>query len=200
MKPESLEILKAHLRSPDCEGDVPHFYLDTPSEAYPKGNVTIGVGCLVASVSDIPALGDFYLYPEGPITLEQVREDFFRVRGAQPGMVAAYYGTLCATRLSRASIDALLEKRISEAALGMRANFYGFDSWPDGPQMGSIDFVFNIGIGNVVLKNPSYCAALRREHPDFAEAGIQCALEGEAWNARNAWKKARFDEATRITV
>lgn len=198
------------------EGDIPHFYCDI------NGYVTIAVGCFVAQGFKPSDLGVFVNAKTGePATDAEVLADWQRVYNAgtqvrekkSPAKTAQTYAPFCDTRLTDESREALLWNRILRAENETHGLFPLYHTWPIGPQLGAVDFTFNIGIGNVRNENPGYCAVLHSPSPDWETAGRNCALlkqgttghwdatldrwtnEDEHWRKRNRWKLMKFREA-----
>ena len=179
MTPELLAQIRVNCEG--AEGRIPHFYLDT------KGNVTIGIGHLVLS-SDHAA--NLELEPESEIV-----SDYIAVKNSVPGLIASVYAPLCKTRMTDANIDALLDSDLAGCSGQLSHKFPGMDSFPDPSQAGLLDMGFNLGIGKLGSKFPTFCKAV--DARDWATCAKECHRL-DIPESRNVWTVNMFNEAAKL--
>jgi len=168
------------------ENRVGWLYLDT------KGNVTIGVGCLITSVDQAVALPLVNLVTMLQATDAEKVADFTRVRSMPKGLAyGRYRGGLV---LTEDGIDRLGLERLRETIDGVRRWFPGFDGFPLPARQSLLDLGWNCGVG---AKRPGLGAwvglqrACNTIPPDFTAAAGECSTTSSR-EARNAWRAARF--------
>lgn len=167
------------------ENRVGWLYLDT------KGNPTIGVGCLIASVDAYARLP--LVKADGtPATGAEKAADFLRVRSMPAGLSAERYrGGLT---LPEVGVDALGFECLRETIAGLKRWFPGFDGYPLPARQGLLDLGWNCGVG---AKYPGLGAwvhlktACNLVPPDFGAAAGECTTTSSR-EARNAWRVQRF--------
>jgi GH24 family phage-related lysozyme (muramidase) len=172
---------RAWLHIPPFEGSVPHLYLDT------KGLVTVGVGCMLATLPDAQRL------PFVPAAA--VVDDWIRVRKARPGLPAHTYKPLTRAVLPVDCILKLFNSRCLSFLAALRKAQPAFDTFPAGVQLALLDMAFNLGAGALTNKWPSLMKACREKN--WAAAAVQCTRVG-VQPARNAATIALFKEPPHV--
>lgn len=173
------------------EGRVAWLYLDNAEHP----NVTVGVGCLIATVDDARRL-PFRRADGTPATPDAIATDFFRVRSMRGGLRAtAYRGDLT---LTDADIDALAFTRLRHAEAALPSVFPEYGSFPLGVRQALLDLAWNVGLGAWPgLRGwDRLRAALASRPPAYDVAATECTTanpDGNPWRAkRNAWRQAQF--------
>lgn len=100
------------------EGRVPHMYLDT------DGNVTVGVGHLLATVEAAREL-PFRTASQRKATPQRVSEEFREIAAQPKGYTASWYGGFTDLVLSNADIDRLTERHIDSFHRELRVIYPG---------------------------------------------------------------------------
>ena len=164
------EVLKRH------EGVVPHMYLDT------TGNVTVGVGFLLARKGDV----GLYDWDD----MKAAEDDWQRLSDLADyttvhNKTAGYYETLTEARLL--DVDSMLAVKIGTferllARMGFPVS--GFE-WP--LYQVCIDIAFQVGAAGLVNGFPAFIRAVRAR--DWVKASQECTVK-QASPARNAWRTA----------
>ena len=174
------------------EGRVPWMYLDT------AGNVTVGAGCLLASVDAACAL-PFVGMDGTPATADMIAAEFCRLKSMPAGLRAgAYQGKV---RLVDTDIDALAFSRLRTVVSDIPAVFPGFDGFPLGVRPALLDLAWNCGLGEAPgLRGwAKLRAACNSVPPDWATAARECTTanpnNSATREARNAWRARMFVEA-----
>ena len=184
----------------EFEGAIPYMYLDT------GGNVTVGVGNLVASATDATAA---WLRFQARRPQRQTAGDRTRARNryrdsgrtsrqssnkqATEGRIASYYRQFTKLDLPDAIITSLLSGRVTEFKAKLVAAFPDFDTYPDGVCAGLFDMGFNLGVAGLTSKFPTFCKAVKDK--DWATAAKECHRAAPVNDDRNDWTKAQFDKA-----
>ncbi len=178
----------------EFEGVVPFMYLDT------AGNVTVGVGNLLANAAAAQALA-FVRRPDAngkapvpavPATLAEIESGFDSIGRQTPGKLASYYRQFTNLDLPMSAIDALLMTRVQEFAGLLRITFPDFDAYPAEACAAIFDMAFNLGAGKLTSQFPGLCRAIGNE--DWGKAAAECHRFGPG-PARNNWTKAQFQAA-----
>jgi len=178
------------------EGRVPWLYQDSADHP----NVTLGVGCLIASVEEACALPFVNRWTNALAPREEIATDFLRVKSMRGGMLAAKYRG--AIRLSETAIDQLGFTRLRTFLADLRAIFPGYDGFPSGPRQALLDLAWNTGTGN---KRPGLrtwthlLTACNRIPPEWPTAAKECRTANPdrlpARETRNDWRSQQFIEA-----
>lgn|SRR5262249_16520206 len=124
----------------DFEGDYDFMYLDS------KGNVTIGVGILLANAGAAKSAGiTFKNRTTGKTaTPAEIEKDYNSVKAASKGMIASKYKKF--TQLdATGGLDARLKKELTQAKSDAKSYYPDFDKLPDGAQWALVDMAFNLG-------------------------------------------------------
>lgn len=189
---ELLQELKAIAR---WEGRVPWPYLDSARDP----NVTIGIGCLVASVDDLRAL-PLRRYRDSQLAgPDEVGVEFCRVRAMRGGMRASAYRN--GLYLAEADIDALAIERLRALIAGLPAVVPSYARLPAPAQACLLDLGWNCGLG----KRPGLLGwvhlrgALAVDPPNWELAAANCTTTNPdnlaKRAARNAWRVACMQAA-----
>lgn len=173
----------------EFEGAIPYMYLDT------GGNVTVGVGNLVASADAAKQLG-FVSRADpgaGAAAPTAIQSDFDNVNRQTPGKSAGYYKQFTRLDLPDAIISSLLSARVTQFTAQLTAAFPDFESYPDEACAAIFDMGFNLGVSGLTSKFPTFCKAVRAR--DWATAALQCHRAPPVNDHRNNWTRARFEQA-----
>jgi GH24 family phage-related lysozyme (muramidase) len=167
------------------EGVSSWMYVDT------TGNVTVGVGNLVANVAAAQGLA-FVLRSNsdaGPATADDIQQDFDNVKGQLPGRLVSFYEQFTRLDLPDSVIDSLLNSRVVEFTTGIRTAFPDYDSYPAEACAAIFDMAFNLGLSKLTSEFPHFCRAVKAK--DWATAASQCERNGIG-DSRNTWTQAQF--------
>lgn len=170
------------------EGRVSWPYLDNAE--FP--NVTIGIGCLVASVDEMRALPLRRVADGQLATAAEVGAEFVRLRLMVGGQrAAAYRGRYY---LAEADIDEIAIERLRRLVAGMPAVFPAWDDLPAPAQACLLDLGWNCGLGQRpgLLGWTHLREALASSPPDWSLAAENCTTANPKKlakrAARNAWR------------
>ncbi len=175
----------------EFEGSIPYMYLDT------GGNVTVGVGNLLASAADAQQLG--FVTRANPrataesATAAQIQTDFDSVNQQAPGKVASFYRQFTKLDLPDAIITSLLNSRLTDFEARLVAAFPDFNSYPDEVCAALVDMGYNLGVAGLTSKFPTFCKAVKNR--DWAAAARQCHRAPPVNSDRNDWTEAQFQQA-----
>ena len=163
-------------------------YIDT------TGNITVGVGNLLADAASAQALA-FALQsdPTTPATAEQIADDFNALSGKPKGQLPGYYRSLTAVRLPDSAIQDLLSQRVTDFLTGLTTAFPDYDSYPAPACAALFDMSFNLGLKGLTGGFPHFCAAAKAK--DWVTAAAQCQ-RGGIGAARNNWTNAQLLQAS----
>ena len=161
------------------EGRVEHMYLDT------VGNVTVGVGHLLASVERAQLLPFNNRSTGAPWSSSEVSDEWNTIKAQKPAMVASYYRQFTSLDMESADIDNLLSSDIAEMEAGVSNNFAGYGDYPNSPQDALLDMAFNLGVGGLAKYKRLHAAA---EAKDWGTCATECHRKGipDARNQRTA--------------
>ena len=123
------------------EGRISHMYKCT------GGEVTIGIGHAIATVSDAPALS--WTIDGRPATDAEIQADYARVQAAEKGLVAKAYAPLTQCRMADADIDALAAADVARFEASLAAELPNWNTYPPTAQAALFDMGFNLGIGGL---------------------------------------------------
>lgn len=167
------------------DGRVAWPYLD---KAKPP-NVTIGVGCLLASAE---ALRELPLrHPSGALATDGDKTALFcRLLGMPGGLPAKRY--FFGQKLREDDLDVLGFARLRGFLCGLSEVFPGYDEFPSPVRKALLDLAWNCGLGDRPpgLRTWAHlrAACARR---DWAAAAGECTTTSSR-EARNAWRVACF--------
>lgn len=181
------ELLLALKQIEAFEGRVAWLYLDNAQTP----NVTVGVGCLVPSVSNARELNFVRCADGEKATDVEITTDFFRVismRGSLPAR--CYKGTLY---LADSDIEALALGRLRSNVDALPDLFDGFVSYPLPIRMCLMDLAWNLGINGLRKWANLRIFCGRR---DWASAAGSCTVANPygalGRKARNDWRVSCF--------
>jgi GH24 family phage-related lysozyme (muramidase) len=183
----------------EFEGAIPSMYLDT------GGNVTVGVGNLLASANDAQQFGFVRRAGPGakppvtarPATAAEIQTDFDNVSQQTAGRIAGYYRRFTKLDLPDAIITELLSGRVTEFKAKLVAAFPDFDSYPGEACAALFDMGFNLGVAGLTSKFPTLCKAVKDK--DWATAAKESHRAPPIDDDRNDWTKAQFEKAAADT-
>ncbi len=156
------------------EGIVPHLYLDT------RGNVTCGVGFLVANEAELVRL------PWTP-NVQAARADYLNVRAAEPGKPASFYKPLCKARLLEMDMRRMFDLHVTAFRKQIDPAWH-LNNWPECAQVALVDMAFNLGAGGLAKYRKLQVAIFARQ---WAVAAAECNRNGIG-AARNVATKKLF--------
>jgi len=165
------------------EGRVPHMYKCT------GGEVTIGIGHAIATMSDAPALN--WTIDGRPATDAEIQADYARVQAAEKGLVAKAYAPLTQCRMANADIDALAAADVARFEASLAAELPNWNTYPPTAQAALFDMGFNLGIGG--LKKFTHLLAAA-DAGQWDVAAQQCHRKGIG-DDRNQQTAALFRQA-----
>lgn len=181
------------------EGNIPWMYLDTAAV------VTVGVGCALLSVEE--ALGLPFIAPSGAkASAEQIAADYQRVRSMKPKLLPKNYRCATSLTLSNEVVNTLLSNRLEKAVVNLRNIFPAcYDTFPLSGRAALVDMMYNLGAGRAGPPASGFrayhhvIAALSAAPPNWQAAASNCARNAHmpAFDARNAWTKQMFLDATK---
>jgi len=174
------------------EGRVPWPYLDNADPP----NVTIGIGCLVATVDEMRAL-PLRRYADSRLAApEESGAEFCRLRSTRGGQrAAAYRGTLY---LPEPDIDALALGRLRRIDAELPRVFPAYAELPEAAQTCLLDLAWNVGAHALELWRHLRMALLSCPVA-WGDAMENCTtanpLHLASRSARNAWRVACMQAA-----
>lgn len=168
-----------------------YMYLDS------KGNVTVAVGQMLASVQaalDLPFMKRG-MGQDFPASAGEISDDYNRVKTASIGHGAHFYHSGVSVYLEDGAMDDMLRTYLDKLDKSLRAHFPRFDAWPDPAKLAYLDMGYNLGYTRLIAEYPRMNAA--------AAGGqwLQCAAEctrdprDPAFERRNAWTRQQFRDA-----
>lgn len=168
------------------EGRVPWFYLDE------FGNVTVGVGRMLPNVAEAQALP--FQLNDMPARLDQVAEDYERVKAMVPNHLPTFYLSSQSVKLGEGDIDALLYSVVVDVDRRLRQSFLHYLSWPKSAKLATIDMLYNLGGRNFMLYKHLIRALMAEDWTTAAkESGRN--IEDAAFAARNYWTRVCYLDA-----
>lgn len=185
------------------EGLVLNGYRDTatdPVTKKPLGRFTAGIGHMVPTADACALLP--WMRPDGSqATPDEGRAYYRAVMVCPPGLRASAYAGSSSLRLTEDFCRADALGRIQDEFLpGLRRLFSGFDSYPDGVQLGLLDEIYNLGEGGpprpghpdgnglwLFGEQRKACAA-----GDWPRAGLESHVSSSSKD-RNAWRRKSID-------
>lgn len=197
MATNSDELIAAY--TPKCagfEGTVPWMYLDT------RGNVTAGIGLLLANAKAAIALPWWSPGLSRPATESEVSSEFVRVSSLKPGFGPnAYRNDVLSPLLKGTDIDAMLGLELRGFIAELVAAFPAFWAWPQPAQLAALDMIYNLGaarlLGGGTKSFPHWKAAAMRE--DWPTCAAECKRDGVNLD-RNEWTEGQFNAASMAQV
>lgn len=175
------------------EGRVSWLYLDS------KGNVTVGVGCMLPNVEAALQL-PFMISGMGEdfsATPQQITEDFNSVSVMPANKLPTFYERASSIFLMDDEIDSLLLKTITTLDSALPRIYPAYPSWPIPAKLAALDMGYNLGLTKLANGYPHMNMYLNASRPNFIAASLQCARNSSdpAFNVRNLWTKNQFLEA-----
>lgn len=172
------------------EGRIPHMYRDS------KGHITVGVGHLLATVSDAQQCA-FVDQAGKHATGEQVAADYAEVGKQPPNRWADFYRTYTKLVLPNAEIDRLTEQHIQSFHRELRVIYRDFDRLPGPVRLALFDMIFNLGATNLRGTWPRMNRAIRAQ--DWLEAGRE-SFRPDVQMYRNDYVRKLFNKAAAMEV
>jgi GH24 family phage-related lysozyme (muramidase) len=160
----------------EFEGEIPWMYLDS------RGNVTCGIGFLVSTIADAV---DFY---DGVSSVEDIRDDFLRVRNMTPNMKPSYYHEDSSPMISRQTMDTILKNKLYDCSKELQSIFLDFDNFPDAAKAAILDMIYNLGKPKFLVFKKLIQAV---KSANWSTAAQECHRIGIP-DSRNNWTASRF--------
>jgi GH24 family phage-related lysozyme (muramidase) len=154
-----------HLKTDGVEGFAQHMYLDQ------KGNVTVGIGLLLATAQKamtLPFVKKPLMKPAHPKHIENA---YNKVKAAKPTGVASDFKHLTSLIISEADAILLTLDFIDKIIVEIRVVFPDFDTYPVNAKKGILDMFYTIGTPNIISGWPLFRGAVKRR--DWKEAVVQ---------------------------
>lgn len=171
----------------EFEGVFSYMYVDT------TGNVTVGVGNLLANAAAAQALAFIRrATPAVAASAAEIQAEFDQVSQQTPGRMAPFYKQFTTLDLPTSVIDALLDSRVDEFTTALCRSFPDYNSYPAPACAALFDMAFNLGLGKLTSGFPHFCAAVKSK--DWNTAADQ-SKRGGIGDSRNAWTKAQLQAA-----
>lgn len=162
------------------EGKISHLYLDS------RGILTVGIGCQVFNVVDLPLL---YKSNSMPATTADILAERDAVNRLPRNRVASFYDQACKLYLPEQDIRTLFKERLAATIDGLRKADFPIETMPDNAVLVLGDMEFNLGPGGLVSKFPRFCGFMRQGK--WSLAATECDREpAEEFKSRNAWARA----------
>ena len=155
----------------DFEGFTDFMYLDS------RGNVTIGVGILLASAAAAKSAGITFKNrkTKKTATPAEIEADYDAVKAAPKGMTEDKYEKF--TQLvATGGLDSRLSKELSTAKADAKSYYPDFNNLPDTAQWALVDMAFNLG-GAGLKKFAKLKAALDKAVLSKAKADWEAAAK-----------------------
>jgi GH24 family phage-related lysozyme (muramidase) len=178
-----LEDLKARLKLE--EGVIPWMYRDS------VGNVTVGVGHLLAS-SGVAAALPFALESGTLVGADEIRAEYARVLALEADELPSYYWRHTRLRLSQAAIDCLLDADVMAMQTAIARTFAAWADFPGAAREALLDMAFQFGVRGLVRGFPRLCVAA--SEADWKSCALECHVAGIG-EARNLARAALFQAA-----
>lgn len=165
----------------DFEGSIGWMYLDT------RGNVTVGVGHLLATEDDASAL---------PFDGGDPVSSWRTVKGARPGQIARAYQDLTTARLSPEAVQGVLIQDLDRTLAALQRGLPELATYPPTVQEALCDMAFNLGPAKLLREYPHLLRCIGAS--DWNGAALQCHRAG-IQDARNDFTAALFRAAIPAT-
>jgi len=149
-----------------------------------KGFVTGGIGNYFPTVESCLAL-DWVRKDGSAAPSTEVIAAYQTVSKCGVGFRASYYAQFTNVRLTIQAIENLFFSRVAEFGKQIQHYFPDFDTWPEGPQLGTLDWVFQCGIGNLI-KTQHLAPALKSHQWNVASSACHRADASDERNDTTA--------------
>lgn len=126
-------------RTKRFEGNVPHMYLDT------EGNVTVGVGKLLAGADSATLLPFVHRLDGKPATAEEKRLEWTTIHRLKKARNPSYYAPHTTLLLPQPDIDAILTKGLRSSQGELLGIFTDYFTYPEAVREALLDMMFNLG-------------------------------------------------------
>ena len=155
----------------EFEGYADYMYLDS------RGNVTIGVGILLANAAAAKSAGITFKNrkTKKTATADEIEKDYDAVKAAPKGMVESKYQKFTEL-IATSGLDARLQKELSQAKSDAKSYYPDFGNLPDTAQWALVDMAFNLG-GAGLKKFAKLKAALENAVKTKAKADWEAAAK-----------------------
>jgi GH24 family phage-related lysozyme (muramidase) len=120
------------------EGSVPWLYLDA------LGNVTVGVGHLLSSLTAAQSVAFVTRMDATPATSQQIAIDYSRVQAMAPDLTASAYQSPTSLALAPGMDETLLVGDLKASEYQLLVAFAVYDELPSLAQAALIDMMFNL--------------------------------------------------------
>jgi GH24 family phage-related lysozyme (muramidase) len=155
----------------EFEGYADFMYLDS------RGNVTIGVGILLASAAAAKSAGITFKNrkTKKTATPAEIEKDYDSVKAAPKGMVESKYEKFTEL-VATGGLDTRLQKELNQAKSDAKSYYPDFDKLPDGARWSLVDMAFNLG-GAGLKKFAKLKAALDKAVQSKAKSDWEAAAK-----------------------
>ncbi len=155
----------------EFEGDSDFMYLDS------RGNVTIGVGILLASAAAAKSAGITFKNrkTKKTATPAEIEKDYDSVKAAPKGMVESKYEKFTEL-VATGGLDTRLQKELSQAKNDAKAYYSDFNNLPEATRWALVDMAFNLG-GAGLKKFAKLKAALEKAVQSKAKEDWEAAAK-----------------------
>lgn len=169
------------------EGRIPWMYLDS------EGNVTAGVGILIPN--QFAAVSMHFQVDSVAATVEEIGDDYERVKVMPIGFAAAHYRCPTSPLLPDSEMDALLRTFVVHVNQSLPAVYPKYSSWPVAAKLGILDMAYNLGIPKLRNKYPAFNRGANADPPNWHTAALNCGrnTSNPAFNERNRWARNQFE-------
>ncbi len=169
------------------EGRIAHMYLDT------KNLVTVGIGKMLPDVKAAQALPFVVRGTSSAASPAQIAEDFTSVKKQPAAMLAKSYRPFTKLDLPDKAIDDLLLAELVIFEGQLKANFAGYDNYPEPARRALLDMIYNLGLaGLLTFKNLKKAV----ESANWRTAAAECHRNGPS-QQRNDWTHDLFLHAVK---
>lgn len=183
--PTYLEQMAALLKTPSFEYSIPWMYRDT------RGNVTVGVGKMLATLAVAQALPFCIVAPDERATADEIAQDWQRLQAMPFGQqyAAHFYrvGTSCF--LNDDEITAQLMQVLSTCDAELAIDYPNYALLPDAARMALVDMCYNLGATKLREGYPRFNQAVRTA--SWTAAAAECHRNGIS-DGRNEWTRKQF--------
>jgi hypothetical protein len=192
--------------TPKLEDDVPHVYVD------PKGLVTVGEGCMLATVEEAKKLPFIRRDGSGKATPAEIAADYYAVKklwipgaGPEHQMPAAKQKKYTKIELPASEITKLMKESMMTLFAGLPGAFAPDWMWfPCEAKMGLMSMVYGLGLagltGSKKPKIKGYPVLMHAARQfDWQTVARHCRMEGPSEN-RNNFTRMLFSQAFGMQV
>lgn len=170
------------------EGCVEHMYLDT------KGYATIGIGHLLANLTDAQALPFVNKKDSKAATKDSIKLEYEAIKKKPKGLLAISYKKDTKLKLKQADIDKLTNKHIANFENELKKIFGAdeFEAYPGEVRLALFDMIFNLGMTNLKGKFPTFIKYIKENNWSMAATE---SSRSDVSKTRNTYVKDLLEQA-----